>query len=235
MFRKSLLSAALIAAFAGSAFAADLPPRPAPSPMLSPVPVYNWTGLYVGANAGYGWGSQNPLGLIAPQFSQNNAYSISGGVIGGTAGGQVQVGHVVMGLEADGDWANISGAGSTTLPTIGDTLSLKARDTSMFTVRSRLGYANDNWLFYGTGGVALLNGNARGAVTTGATVCGSINLPNCSGSQMRPGVALGAGVEYGFTPNWSGKVEYIWTGAVAGASTETINMIRLGLNYRFGG
>jgi len=234
MIRKILLSTAMLTVLAGPAFAADLPMRSSPPPMLSPVPVYNWTGLYVGGNVGYGWGSQNPLGLIAPQFSQNNAYSIGGGVIGATLGGQVQVNHVVLGLEGDGDWANISGAGTATLP-IGDALALRARDTSMFTVRSRIGYAQDNWLFYGTGGVALLNGNARGTVLTGLNACGTINLPNCSGSQLRPGAALGLGVEYGFAANWSAKAEYIWTGAVAGASTETINLIRIGLNYRFGG
>ena len=73
--------------------------------MLSPVSAYNWTGIYVGANAGYGWGNQNPLGLIAPQFGQNNSFNINGGMFGGTVGGQVQVNHVVLGLEADGDWA----------------------------------------------------------------------------------------------------------------------------------
>ena len=49
--------------------------------------------------------------------------SISGGVFGGTIGAQIQQGHVVLGLEADLDWANIKGSG-TFMPTIGGGLPL---------------------------------------------------------------------------------------------------------------
>src|SRR5271163_1408884 len=89
---KNALAAAIVVALGAPAFAADLPIRSAPPSMLSPVSAYNWTGFYVGANAGYGWGNQNPLGLIAPQFGQNNSFSVNGGMFGGTVGGQVQVG-----------------------------------------------------------------------------------------------------------------------------------------------
>jgi outer membrane immunogenic protein len=233
---KSILTAALVAVLGGPAFAADLPVRSAPPSMLSPVSAYNWTGIYVGANAGYGWGNQNPLGLIAPQFGQNNSFSTSGGMFGGTVGGQVQVSHVVLGLEADGDWARINGSSIASIPALpGTTLRLASYNDALFTARSRIGYAADNWLFYTTFGVAALNGSARGTVLSGGTACGTFSLPNCSNSQFRPGVAAGLGVEYGFTPNWSAKLEYIWAGAVAGASTEYINSIRVGINYRFGG
>jgi outer membrane immunogenic protein len=233
---KIILTAALMAPLGASAFAADLPVRSAPEPMFSPVSAYNWTGIYVGANAGYGWGNQNPLGLIAPQFGQNNGFNINGGMFGGTVGGQVQVNHVVLGLEADGDWAWIDGSSTASIRLLpGTALRLDSRNDALFTARSRIGYAADNWLFYSTFGVAALNGEARGSVLSGATACGTISLPNCSNSQFRPGVAAGLGVEYGFTPNWSAKLEYIWAGAVAGTSTEYINTIRVGLNYRFGG
>src|ERR1700677_5252735 len=113
---KSILTAALMASLCASAFAADLPVRSAPSPMYSPVSAYNWTGFYVGANAGYGWGNQNPLGLIAPQFGQNNSFSVNGGMVGGTVGGQVQVSHVVLGVEAGGDGAGINGSSTASFP-----------------------------------------------------------------------------------------------------------------------
>jgi outer membrane immunogenic protein len=236
MIFKSILTAPLVAVLGGSAFAADLPIRSAPPSMLSPVSAYNWTGFYVGANAGYGRGNQNPLALIAPQFGQNNSFNINGGMFGGTVGGQIQVSHVVLGVEADGDWAGINGSSTASIRALpGTTLRLDSRNDALFTARSRIGYAADNWLFYSTFGVAALNGEARGSVLSGATACGTISLPNCANSQFRPGVAAGLGVEYGFTPNWSAKLEYIWAGAVAGASTENINMIRVGLNYRFGG
>jgi outer membrane immunogenic protein len=174
--------------------------------------------------------------LIAPQFGQNNSFSIGGGMFGGTVGGQLQVSHVVLGVEADGDWSRINGSSTATIPLLpGTTLRLASQNDALFTARTRIGYAADNWLFYSTFGVAALNGSARGTVLSGATACGTFSLPNCSNSQFRPGVAAGLGVEYGFTPNWSAKLEYIWAGAVSGASTEYINSIRVGLNYRFGG
>ena len=70
---------------------------------------------------------------------------------------------------------------------------------------------------------------------SGPVGCGTISLPDCSISQFRPGAAAGVGVEYGFTPNWSANLEYIWAGAIAGSSTESISMVRVGVNYRFGG
>ena len=63
--------------------------------------------------------------------------------------------------------------------------------------------------------------------------CGTAgNLP-CSGDSTRVGVAAGGGVEYGITPNWSAKLEYLWIGAVA--NDAHINTVRGGINYRFGG
>jgi hypothetical protein len=99
--------------------AADLPTRPAyaPAPMMSPTPVYNWTGIYVGLNGGYGWGNQDPLNLITNRFD-GDSVAFSGGVFGGTAGAQIQSGHVVIGFEADIDWANMKGS-ATFVPTIG--------------------------------------------------------------------------------------------------------------------
>ena len=60
MTSKNALAAAIVVALGGPAFAADLPIRSAPPSMLSPVSAYNWTGIYVGANAGYGWGRPEP-------------------------------------------------------------------------------------------------------------------------------------------------------------------------------
>jgi outer membrane immunogenic protein len=235
---RMLLSAALVAISAASASAADLPMRPADQQLISPVPVYNWTGLYVGLNAGYGWGTQNPLSLLSSNFDKFT-YNVNGGMAGGTFGGQIQAGHVVMGLEGDADWADVRGS-STVTPTIlgapaGFTLGVKSNASSYFSGRARVGYAMDNWLLYGTGGAAILNSDVTGNVLSGAA-CGTAGvLPRCSGSSNRIGVAAGLGVEYGFTPNWSAKAEYIWSGFAVGAGTENLNMLRLGVNYRFGG
>src|SRR3974390_331157 len=86
--------------------AADLPQRPVAAPLMSPTPVYNWTGIYFGINGGGGWGSQEALNLITNRFA-NDSINLSGGVVGGTAGAQIQSGHVVLGFEADLAWATL--------------------------------------------------------------------------------------------------------------------------------
>ena len=119
ILNRVLLATTAFAALMSCANAADLPNRPAyaPAPMMSPTPVYNWTGIYVGLNGGYGWGSQDPLNLITNRFD-GNSLGFSGGVFGGTAGAQIQSGHVVLGFEADLDWAGMKGSG-TFVPSIG--------------------------------------------------------------------------------------------------------------------
>jgi len=54
MLRKLLLSSAAATAMVGSALAADLPSR-RPPPVLPVVPLFTWTGFYVGVDGGYGW------------------------------------------------------------------------------------------------------------------------------------------------------------------------------------
>jgi len=55
--KKFLLSSVALLGFTAGAMAADLPRR-AP-PVFVPVPVFTWTGFYVGVNAGYAWGDSN--------------------------------------------------------------------------------------------------------------------------------------------------------------------------------
>ena len=110
MIRYLLITASAIA-FAGATFpvaAADLSRGPV---MPMAYPTYNWTGVYLGLNGGGGWGSQDPLNIITDRFDRFNV-SISGGMFGGTSGAQVQVSHVVLGLESDLDWADITGSGT---------------------------------------------------------------------------------------------------------------------------
>ena len=55
--KKFLLSSVALLGFTAGAMAADLPRR-AP-PVFVPVPVFTWTGFYVGVNAGYGWNNSD--------------------------------------------------------------------------------------------------------------------------------------------------------------------------------
>ena len=152
-----------------SAYAADLPMEPVYKAPMVAQQVYNWTGFYIGANGGYGWGHQDPFNILSSRFDPFSV-PFTGGMLGGTVGAQIQTGHVVLGVEADIDWAKINGSANV-VPTIGGALpggclgavgcasSLTTNITSVSTGRLRVGYALDNWLLYGTGGLALLEAN----------------------------------------------------------------------------
>jgi outer membrane immunogenic protein len=234
---RSTVAAATLLTISLGAQAADLPMRPYQATAPAVVQqVYNWTGIYVGVNGGGAWGNQDPLNIITNRFD-NRSIGISGGLFGGTVGAQIQAAHVVLGLEADLDWAGISGS-STITPTVGGTGGLgtfnaKTNIDWESTVRARVGYANNNWLFYATGGVALLGAKTTLTAPAGGALCGGI-LANCTGTDRQAGLALGAGLEYGITPALSAKLEYLYVSAVSLDVSHT-NEIRAGLNYRFGG
>jgi outer membrane immunogenic protein len=101
--QRTLCSIAGTIAFVATciaAQAADLPMPPAyPAPIAPPVPIYTWTGIYVGVNGGYAFGKQTPGSLFGDSFSAFN-YNANGWLGGLTAGAQIQNGHTLLGLEA---------------------------------------------------------------------------------------------------------------------------------------
>jgi outer membrane immunogenic protein len=234
--KKLVIGAAIAAISSASAFAADLPAQTYKSaPVVAQV--YNWTGMYVGANGGYGWGTQDPLILFSNAFDRSS-FNINGGMIGGTVGAQIQQGYVVLGLEGDLDWANITGSGISN-PSIlgigkGITLNVTTNTSAVMTARLRTGVAMNNLLLYVTGGVAFDKSSANGTSIAGVP-CGTLGaFPNCSASSWRPGLAAGLGFEYGFAQNWSAKFEYLYIATVgSGVSTDHIDTIRAGINFRF--
>ena len=236
--RRVALMAAVSATFAGLTFgaqAADLgyPPVYAP-PTAAPTP-FNWTGWYVGVNGGGAWGSQDPFNLITDRFDPLST-SISGGLFGGTLGAQVQAASVLIGIEADIDWAHITGSTTATPTVAGVPLVPVTASTSIdmqSTLRFRAGLPIDNWLPYLTAGVAVLDAKTN-LTTPGGAVCGGGIFNGCSGASRQIGAALGGGVEYAFTPNWSVKAEYLYVTA-ASLDISHNNEIRAGVNYRFGG
>ncbi len=162
--KKLIIGVAFAAVSSACAFAADLPMQAYKSaPVVAQV--YNWTGLYVGVNGGYGWGSQDPLTLVSNRFDRTS-FNISGGMFGGTMGAQIQQGYVVLGLEGDLDWANIKGNGiiSPAIAGIGQgiTLNIASNISAVGTARARVGVAMNNSLFYVTGGAAFVKSSANG-------------------------------------------------------------------------
>src|SRR5262245_62063684 len=103
--RKFLLaSTAVVLASAVAANAADLRPvpvMPTKAPPFVPPPVFDWSGFYVGVNGGGGWGRA--------WSDLTGGFHTSGGVVGGTAGYNAELGSWVLGFEGDLDWSNIGG------------------------------------------------------------------------------------------------------------------------------
>lgn len=226
MKRVLFASVGLMAiALAGAAGAADLPRRvaaPATAPVYLPA-VYNWTGLYMGLNGGYGWGNSSWTDAAAP----TGDFDTSGGLIGGTLGYNWQSGQTVFGIETDLAWTNLEGTTSVTCP-VGCTTS----NSWLGTARGRLGYAIDRFMPFVSGGAAFGDIEA--------------SMPGFSESDNKLGWTLGGGAEFALAGNWTAKGEYLYVdlgemncsaASCGGTGTTKVDfnahVLRGGLNYRF--
>jgi high affinity Mn2+ porin len=251
MGRLFIAGVSLIA-FAGGAFAADvnLPTKAPPAPAA-----YDWSGFYIGGHLGYAAGSSAftasaagvPFASGSLDFFQPfDAFSGAGSYFSGW-----QVGYNLMlpnrllvGGEADVSFPtfpNLSGisiGGTSTLvsPAAG-TQSYSETMLSFGTLRGRIGYAPNNWLFYATGGFAWAYDQATlTQLSTGITD---------SPFLWRFGWAAGAGVEVAIDKHWSARLEYLYSSYGRSAATFTdlgqrfdsdltLQELRAGLDYRFG-
>lgn len=267
--RRILCNSLAFLAFAVPAMAADLPARTAaPSPIMA-APVFTWTGLYVGGNLGVGFAGSGsalfeagglfptPASNLAPGSRSGNA-AFTGGL---QAGYNWQVNQFVYGLETDINWRASSGRLNGTYPTNpagygaaypSYTLSGFDRGRWYGTLRARIGVAFDRALIYATGGLAYGETNGGGTVVVnGVGGFPSVGFGSIGNRGWRAGWALGAGVEYALTNNWTIKGEYLhvdlgrttttFVGGGGGAlvyrlrNTNADNIVRIGLNYKFGG
>jgi outer membrane immunogenic protein len=222
-----LASSAVIAADLAQSAPSSAPGR-APAAYVSPVSSpYNWTGVYIGANAGYGFATASATATLAG-VTATSSENLSGFVGGGQLGGNYQIGSVVLGLEADFDY---SGQCNTTTAGI-----FSERDSIPWigTLRGRIGYVIDRVMIYGAAGG--VEGKFSSTIT--AASFGSI-----SGSKTQGAWTAGAGVEVGLTENLSCRIEYLYIDsgniklATIGPLTVTgrvqDNLVRAGLNWRF--
>lgn len=191
--------------------------------------VANWTGLYIGGNIGYGWGKLT--------FA-NGGMRPSGINGGGQIGYNYQVDNFVLGIEGDFQGADHHDRSTSPIETEDMKFDWYA------TVRGRVGVAFGSFMPYVTGGVVFTQVKLNGVMPLfDITV---------SSSEGLTGYAVGAGVEYAISNNWSVKAEYMrlgfgspaynitYTGlGLAGPSTSThkietdFDIARAGLNYRF--
>jgi outer membrane immunogenic protein len=206
-------------------------------------PAYNWSGVYFGVNGGGDWGQQDPFNVITNRFDNVNI-SFSGGQVGGTAGINLQESWLLVGLEADLDWAHIRGSQVLTPSVLSVPQAFTLNATTNIdwdlSVRVRTGYVQQNWLYYVTAGVVVMGASTDLTTVAGTNPCASVTLIGgtpgmltCHGTDKRIGATIGGGIEYGFAANWSAKVEYRYTMA-ASLEASKINQVLAGINYRFG-
>ena len=237
---------------AAPASAADLAARPytkAPPPMVAPI--YDWTGFYIGGNGG--WGQSNSClnfdGFGIFGFADGCA-SRSGGLVGGQIGYRWQASQWVFGVEAQGDWADLSHTRFSPFfdafsPFAVGAISTRTKTDGIGLFTGQIGYAWNQALFYVKGGAAVTSNRYSIFETLSGIQLASV-------SATRWGGTAGVGFEYGFAPNWSFGVEYnhLWMGdannsfslpgpVVAGVFnnrvTQDVDMVTLRINYRFGG
>lgn len=193
------LTALLGLAGAGRAGAADLTSRPAVKapPVVSTI--HDWGGFYIGGNGG--WGSSRTCWDVNPgtaAAAAEGCHDATGGVAGGQIGYRWQGGPWVLGVEAQGDWADLRGANPSTLA---PALTNRSKVDAFGLFTGQVGYAWSNLLLYFRGGAAVTSDKYQG-VTTAA------GIPFDAASQTRWGGAVGIGGEYGFARNWSVAVQY---------------------------
>ena len=244
---KTLSAAVALALLSTTAMAADLPSRRAPPVYIPPpLPIFSWTGLYIGGQVGYEFGRSNALASAAATGAGLAANGTSpGGVIGGAhvgynfstqsipgLGGFAGAGGV-FGIEGDVDGSNYKSTYA-----LGG-ISNSMRDNIQGSIRGRLGVAVDRVLFYATGGAAF--GSLQNNYVN------TLNGLTDSQTHTRVGYTVGGGVEYAFTNNWSVRAEYRYTdfgtfadnlaNATAGGVNvrhhETDNRVQAGFSYKF--
>jgi outer membrane immunogenic protein len=245
------LSATFIAAVSTVAFtqlaaAADLPRK---APIYTPPPVYSWTGFYIGANIGGGWGGRSvgytpndPEADALFRFggAPPRASFTSSGVVGG-----IQAGYNwqfssrwLVGFETDFDWSGIKGSGSTSgvyAPYFSAPFNAPVEERIEWfgTVRARLGYLPmDDLLLYATGGFAYgrlkqsgswITSNGFAASGGGFDILCTTNVTCFAGSSshIATGWVAGGGLEYSLWQKWSLKAEYLYVSLDSKSVTES--------------
>ncbi|MBN9311220.1 outer membrane protein [Devosia sp.] len=214
-FAIALLAGVAGVSLASAASAADLiVSEPAPAVGIVDTAGGNWDGAFIGAFAGYGWGT-----LADDAISTN--YEGEGWQLGVTAGYNFTVSAaLVAGIVADVAWADING---------GDTAGVSYNTDWTGSIRGRLGIDAGAFLPYVTAGVAFANNTVTDAVGPSED------------TQLHTGWTAGAGVEFAVADNVSLDLQYRYSDYGTktynvGGGTDlglTSHAITAGVNFRF--
>jgi outer membrane immunogenic protein len=243
-----IASATAATFFSDAADAADLraPVRAAPPPI--PAPVFSWTGCYVGAHVGWGWGNSNfTESSFSPHFvgTANGGLNTNGALAGGQVGCNYEFwGNWVVGVQGDFAGTDINGKGQD--PFGFDNFEAIGLKTEwLASVTGRVGYAfwNNQVLVYAKGGGAWDRNKWDVSQS-------ELTFNNPIFSETRSGWTVGGGVEWTlWSPNWTAFVEYNFyrfndgstqtnpCGGLFSCSFATakqdINTVKAGVNYKF--
>ena len=249
MIRKVLMSTVAVIAISGTAFAADLPSRRAPPVFVPPIPIFTWTGFYIGGQAGYVSGFTTSAttipatGALALVTTSRPTGVIGGGHIGYNyqlPGFGIGIGSgLVVGVEGDVDGSDYQStvAFAAANPVFGAGATVTSRNEIQGSIRGRLGVAFDRALFYATGGAAF--GSFRDSVSNTGFGFDELN-------HTRVGYTVGGGIEYAITSQFSLRVEGrhtdfgTYTDVLAASAAGDVsrvrqieNRIQAGLSYKF--
>lgn len=239
--KKFLLATVALAALSAPAMAADLATK-YPVKAVAVIPVFSWTGFYIGANAGYGGDkfTFDSTDVYSYGYGESLSLNSSGFFAGGQVGYNYQFANsVVIGVETDLQWSGIEGKYSQSY--YGYSEEFGASVDYFGTIRARLGYAFDRFLPYITGGAAY----GKTKITDNYTNYYGVSN---SSSSTNWGWTIGGGVEYAITNNWTFKTEYLYVDLgstdlnddlsgysyYSNTSVDTkFHTVKAGVNYKF--
>jgi outer membrane immunogenic protein len=175
-------------------------------------PAYNWSGFYLGVHAGYIWGRSRVFdnGVLTESGAPTDGFV--GGLL---AGYNRQVGPLVLGLEGDFGWSNAQGHGTVVVPPPpppppppplppplppGPNTYRLMWDSHFV---GKAGFTSDRWLLFATGGIAIAGFSFQEGVPPGTPPSNRIPATYV-------GFSVGGGVEYAFTQNLLGRLQYIY-------------------------
>ncbi|MBI3699364.1 MAG: porin family protein [Afipia sp.] len=235
-----LVAAAASLAFAGAASAADMA-RPVYTKAAPMVPVWSWTGSYIGGYVGGAFSTKNYTNTDPFNVSATPGYSMSSSFIGGYTGGyNYQFSpNWLIGYEGETGYIHMKGTG---LSAVAPAFGTAEIGNYYSTWTARLGYVMDKSLIYAKGGVVLARFDT--GIYSGVPAAGGWTGAFTS-HKYEFGYAVGGGWEYAFDPKWSVKAEYEYLGFDrdftynngAGVASTThfggIHTGKVGLNYKW--
>ena len=160
-----------------------------PAPVIQEVPIFSWTGGYIGIQGGGLWSHSSFNETDTGVFSDN----FNGGLLGGYVGYNYQAGPWVFGIEGD-----LNGVWNDETFEV-DGFNVDVGSDYLASVRGRVGYAINRTLLFATAGVAFTQVSADADLFEGVSLNSSKDIT---------GWTVGAGAEYAFTNNWVGRLEY---------------------------